>query len=390
MSLKHLRRVLVVLFVLAAGTALPIQPAWSEPAVRLDELPAAPGAVVDLTYPSSHLGVRWHGDEGDVLDLRWRASASPWSAWQPVTLAHDLGDDATGVRLSGLIVTDDAVDAQVRVRSGSPAGDRSGGHRHRARPAPRHRRPPAGGGRAERPARAGDDDHDDGRRAGRRAGLLPSSPPPVPQPNVITRSQWGADESMKGSDPAAFAPIRRLALHHTAGGEGDDPAATVRAIYAYHTKSNGWNDIGYNFLVDSAGRIYEGRYARQYVNGEMPTGEDTGRRGVIGAHISGNNTGTVGVALLGDFSGDNRPTSRGRGRRRADVRLEGRPPRHRRDRHRHMVDRRQAGADRPPRRRHDGVPRRSPLRAAAGHAPAHRRPPSARSSRGPPPPATGC
>ncbi|MDQ3107153.1 MAG: peptidoglycan recognition protein family protein, partial [Actinomycetota bacterium] len=68
-------------------------------------------------------------------------------------------------------------------------------------------------------------------------------------------------------------------------------------------------DIGYNFLVDSAGQIYEGRYARAYASGEMPTGEDRDRRGVIGAHTGSNNTGTVGVALLGDFSADARPTA---------------------------------------------------------------------------------
>jgi hypothetical protein len=126
---------------------------------------------------------------------------------------------------------------------------------------------------------------------------------------VITRAQWGADESMKGGDPQQFAPIKRLSLHHTAGDEGPDPAATVRAIYAFHTQYNHWNDIGYNFLVDSSGRIYEGRYAREYLPGEIPTGENREGLGVIGAHTASNNTGTVGVALLGDFSAGARPTA---------------------------------------------------------------------------------
>ena len=302
MSPSTLRRAVVAVLVLAAATVLPIRTAWSAPAVRLDELAADPGDVVDLTHPSSHLGVRWVGEETDVLQVRWRAAASRWSAWIPVDVAHDLGDEAEGIRLSGLIVVDDAVDAQVRVLDGSPddievvAIDTEHGPRRLV---------------VQRPA------------AGAQVVPLtttttaptttttakPAVPDPVPQPQVIRRADWGADESMKGSDPPAFGLVTRLALHHTAGGEGDDPAATVRAIYAYHTRSNGWNDIGYNFLVDSAGRIYEGRYAREYARGEIPTGESADRLGVTGAHVAGNNTGTVGVALLGNFSAEDRPTN---------------------------------------------------------------------------------
>jgi hypothetical protein len=301
MSLKHLRRALLALVVLAIGTVLPVRTAWSEPAVRLDELPAAPGHTIDLTYPSSHLGVRWIGEETDAIELRWRAAGGGWSGWLPVEVSHDLGDEDAGIRLSGLLAVDDAADAQVRVLAGEPqaieivAIDTEHGPRRLV---------------VARPA---------GSVAGAQVALpgvtttstttVASDPPPVAQPSVISRSQWGADESMKGGDAPVFAPIKRMSLHHTAGGEGADPAATVRAIYAYHTQSNGWNDIGYNFLVDSSGRIYEGRYARAYSAGEVPTGEDRDGRGVIGAHTARNNTGTVGIAILGDFSGTARPSS---------------------------------------------------------------------------------
>jgi hypothetical protein len=82
-----------------------------------------------------------------------------------------------------------------------------------------------------------------------------------------------------------------------------DPAQTVRAVYAYHTRHNGWDDIGYNFLVDQQGRVYEGRWARAYRQGEAPTGEDESGRGVVGAHAKAVNPGTAGIALLGDYSG---------------------------------------------------------------------------------------
>jgi hypothetical protein len=83
----------------------------------------------------------------------------------------------------------------------------------------------------------------------------------------------------------------------------------VRAIYAFHTRSRGWADIGYNFLVDAQGRVYEGRYARAYAPGETPTGEDETGRGVIGAHAKGFNQGSMGFSLLGDFSRDRGPTA---------------------------------------------------------------------------------
>jgi hypothetical protein len=283
MSRVQIRHVVVALLTIAATVMVPARVAWSEPLVRLDEQPVAPGESVDLTYDSSHLGVRWHGQETDRLELRWH-NARGWSPWVPVEASHDLGDEARGILLSGLFIADDATEATVRVTAGTPrdievvAIDTQHGPRHVV---------------VEHPAPFA------------HAAINDQK---VPQPDLVTRAQWGADESMRKPEPPEFAPITRLAVHHTAGQEGPDPKATVRAIYAYHTQSNGWNDIGYNFLVDSSGTVYEGRWAREVPSGELPNGEDINGLGVTGAHIAGNNTGTVGVALLGDFSGSASPT----------------------------------------------------------------------------------
>src|ERR1700730_1460618 len=121
-------------------------------------------------------------------------------------------------------------------------------------------------------------------------------------PAVTSRAGWGCDESLITWTPE-FHPIQKLICHHTATQNRDpDPAATVRSIYYYHAVTQGWGDIGYNFLIDESGRIYEGRYSRQYPAGTYPTGEDTTGQGVTGAHASQFNSGTVGLALLGTLT----------------------------------------------------------------------------------------
>ena len=110
-------------------------------------------------------------------------------------------------------------------------------------------------------------------------------------PAIVPRSAWGADESIRRNEPEYASSVRLAIVHHTAGPNSYSPsqaAAIMRGIQIYHVKSNGWNDIGYNFLVDRYGTVYEGRYG----------GID---RNVIGAHARGFNTGSVGAAVIGTF-----------------------------------------------------------------------------------------
>ena len=110
-------------------------------------------------------------------------------------------------------------------------------------------------------------------------------------PAVIPRSGWQADEEIRRAAPA-YAPTLQFALvHHTVNANNytcAQSAAIVRGIEVYHVKGNGWNDIGYNLLVDKCGQVFEGRYG----------GID---KNVIGAHSQGFNTGSVGVALIGTY-----------------------------------------------------------------------------------------
>ncbi len=109
-------------------------------------------------------------------------------------------------------------------------------------------------------------------------------------PTIITRRQWGADESLRGSTSYSRT-VKAIVIHHTASSNdytADTAAAQIRGIYAYDTQGLGWSDIAYNFLVDKYGRIYEGR-----------AGSITSP--VRGAHAMGFNTDTMGVAALGNY-----------------------------------------------------------------------------------------
>jgi uncharacterized protein with LGFP repeats len=113
------------------------------------------------------------------------------------------------------------------------------------------------------------------------------------QPPIILRSAWGAAPNTKCDSPTVSSGIMGAVVHHTAGTNSYTAAQSaqiVRATQAYHMKSRKWCDIGYNFLVDKYGQIFEGR------NGGID-------RAVRAAH-SGNaavNTYTMGVSMMGTF-----------------------------------------------------------------------------------------
>ncbi|MFC9684192.1 N-acetylmuramoyl-L-alanine amidase [Streptomyces sp. NPDC056948] len=121
----------------------------------------------------------------------------------------------------------------------------------------------------------------------------PTAPPStVPEPPVTSRAGWGADESLS-PDPSEYnADVKAVFVHHTDGANDyscAESASVVRGIYAYHTQVNGWNDIGYNFLVDKCGTIFEGRKGGV----DLP---------VLGAHTYGWNRESTGIAVLGEYT----------------------------------------------------------------------------------------
>jgi hypothetical protein len=124
----------------------------------------------------------------------------------------------------------------------------------------------------------------------------------ISAPTIITRAQWGADESIRGPKVVGWAPFRKIVVHHTdSPNKVKDPAQVVRFGYDLHVVKRGFSDIGYHFLISPDGQIFEGRRARKYGPNELHTGEDGNGNAIIGGHTKGRNAGCCGIALIGNF-----------------------------------------------------------------------------------------
>jgi len=120
----------------------------------------------------------------------------------------------------------------------------------------------------------------------------------TPKPQIYSRAQWGADEKVREQTAPSYFEVHGGFVHHTVNANDYTRAEVpgiIRSIYAYHVKSRGWRDIGYNFLIDKFGRIWEGRYGGV-------------ARPVVGAHTENYNDYGFGVSAIGNFE-TARPTS---------------------------------------------------------------------------------
>ncbi|MGZ5403500.1 MAG: FG-GAP-like repeat-containing protein [Nocardioides sp.] len=113
----------------------------------------------------------------------------------------------------------------------------------------------------------------------------------TPKPTIYSRSQWGANENLRDKGSLRYFEVHAGFVHHTVNANDYTRAEVpglLRSIYAYHTQSLGWSDVGYNYLVDRFGRIWEGRAG----------GVD---RPVVGAHTLGYNDYAFAMSAIGNF-----------------------------------------------------------------------------------------
>lgn len=244
-----------------------------------------PGRTVDraleLPWNANMIGVTFTG-AGAAVEIEARVRRDGvWS--EPVELdsdSEDLPDGAEGVRASKRRATDpfwigeaDAVRLRVAVARGAAIRDvrleliNTNGDAH----------PPTLLGRVGRALRT-------------FFSLRAVPAHAIPRtPAVISRARWGANESWRDSAPRYAPDVQMVFLHHTDSSNSytkSQSAAVVRGIYRYHVFSRDFSDIGYNFLVDRYGQVFEGR-----------AGGIT--RPVIGAHTLGFNSRSTGIAVLG-------------------------------------------------------------------------------------------
>jgi uncharacterized protein with LGFP repeats len=239
------------------------------------------------TAAFSLAGVTWRHDPGVTgtqVAVRVRTNGS-WSGWQSLGVSDAAPDEGTAdARTSGRrdgteplwVGPSDGVQVRVDAGSGTPIDPRL------------------------QLVDPGSSPYDGTAAAGARAGTagVTATEATVGIPPIVSRAGWGADESLRSYNGAGCATpsygdtVKLGFVHHTDGTNSYSPsesAAIVRGIYAYHVTGNGWCDIGYNFLVDRYGQVFEGRAG----------GVD---RPVIGAHTGGFNTNTFAASLMGTFS----------------------------------------------------------------------------------------
>jgi hypothetical protein len=238
---------------------------------QLDELAvgALSGSSGVLTAPGRFdlVGVSWLGPGVTGVQLRVRRDGG-WSEWvNAAARGHGPDYEAPGARTVGEPVWAGGADA-VEVRSAAPL---RGVSLHLV-----NARLPAGAGGGIGLARS--------RYA---APVYPAGPG---QPKIIARHVW-ANAACRPRVRAGIGDVRLGFVHHTQNANSysrSESAAMVQAICLFHRNVNGWNDIGYNFLVDRFGQIFEGRAG----------GID---EPIVGAQAGGYNLASTGVGVLGNF-----------------------------------------------------------------------------------------
>jgi len=205
------------------------------------------------------VGLRWRGNAEPEIALRTRRSGGRWSRWVPVPVDADHGPDG----------------GRGEVMRGAGSDPVYAGRANRiqyrlSRPVPHLRLHFVSSARA----------------APRPAALATRSG--SGRPAIAPRSAWGGDKCQPRTRPD-YGTVRVALVHHTVttnSYSASDVPGMILGICRYHRDSNGWSDIGYNFLVDRFGGVWEGRAG----------GNDAA---VVGAHAQGFNSQTTGIANLG-------------------------------------------------------------------------------------------
>ena len=266
------RHIATLLTMIIAGTTIGSEPGEAGPrsAIRPETqaVPFTASTARGTTHPFSLLGISWADPRAALtgtIHVRTRKMNKEWTGWQSVEADGTADGDRRGSTDPLWVGPSDAVEARIDGATKLPAGLRV----DLINPEPRQ----------PSPRRTPEND------------VESTALPTRPVPKMITRAGWGANESIVRAAPSYTGPAEVFFVHHTATGNGyscADSPAIVRGIQAYQVRTKGWDDIGYNFLVDKCGTIFEGR------------GGGVGRN-VLGAHTMGFNTNASAIAVIGTY-----------------------------------------------------------------------------------------
>jgi hypothetical protein len=223
------------------------------------------------------VGLEWRGARSARVELRTRRNGARWTKWANASATDDGPDTAEGP--PGQTFSDpiwvgggDRVQLRVsrpvaglRLRMVNTTGSASAADRARTN------------------AQVA--------RRGAFGRVVAAATPSAGMPAIVPRADWGASSCKPRTTPA-YGNVRVAYVHHTLSLNGysrSRAASVVLGVCLFHRNSRGWNDIGYDFLVDRYGRVFEGRAG----------GVDAP---VIGAQAGGFNTESTGVSMIGDFT----------------------------------------------------------------------------------------
>ncbi|MCU0493203.1 MAG: N-acetylmuramoyl-L-alanine amidase [Chloroflexaceae bacterium] len=246
------------------------------PGLQSNDLYLSP--VTEAAQPFTHLMLRWEASTpvSSTLALEVRASTdgNSWSRWGEVLEDPDLWMDRDGQEAywsQVIFAGNDARFWQVRARM-QPGPDG-------AFPSLRQVDVNTVDARFSATGPATEDKDSGG------MGLAAVGKPPV-----VSRTGWGCPDGQESRVRPAYYPVRHMVVHHTADSnsliDGQNWGDRVRAIWSFHTFTRGWGDVGYNYLVDPNGTIYEGRAG----------GDDA-----VGFHDAAN-YGSMGVSMIGTYA----------------------------------------------------------------------------------------
>ncbi len=240
---------------------------------------------IEQAEPFLAVGAAWMEGEGVRLSLRGSVDGIVWGEWQSAGTDGDSANER-GEAVSALLL----FDAQTKFVQYRVASGKSGLKSLRLFFISPGATPGAMQERIQQQAQQGTG------KAMTTENLQQQQQAKYPKPPVVTRTEWGCpDGQITTHGTLGYTAVTHLIVHHTfspSTAANGDWAALVRSVWNFHVFSNGWADIGYNYVIDQTGVIYEGR---------------AGGDNVVGAHFSGVNGNTMGVVIIGDFTSSTPP-----------------------------------------------------------------------------------